>query len=98
MFGEPEQQDLNRSVFSCGRVVHSGSTKSISYFHTIRRLIFSKDQTKSIECPNAAAIWARHSAGLESVGIVPQASFDYVLSPFIAVSKSEFAIVGRAGR
>lgn len=28
----------------------------------------------------------------------PWASFDYVLFPFIAVSKSEFAIVGRARR
>lgn len=52
------------------------------------------DQTKYIECQNAAARWARHSAGLESVSIVPRASFDYVLFPFIAVSKSEFAIVG----
>lgn len=56
------------------------------------------DQTKYIECQNAAAVWVRHSAGLESVRIVPQASFDYVLFPFIAVSKSEFAIVGKTGR
>lgn len=42
VFGEPEQQDPNRSVFSCGRVAQSGSTKSNSYFHAIRSLIFSK--------------------------------------------------------
>lgn len=47
---------------------------------------------------NAAARWARHSAGLGSVCVVPQAGFDYVPVPFIAVSKSEFAIVERAGR
>lgn len=29
------------------------------------------DQTKYIECRDAAAVWVRHSAGLESVRIVP---------------------------
>lgn len=33
------------------------------------------DQTKYIECQNAAAIWARHSAGLESVCSVPLGQF-----------------------
>lgn len=33
------------------------------------------DQTKYIECQNAAAIWTHHSAGLESVCIVPPGQF-----------------------
>lgn len=36
--------------------------------------------------------------GWNLYALSPRASFDYVLFPFIAVSKSEFAIVGRAGR
>ena len=36
--------------------------------------------------------------GWNLYALSPQASFDYVLFPFIAVSKSEFAIVGRARR
>lgn len=33
------------------------------------------DQTKYIECRDAAAVWVRHSAGLESVRIVPPGQF-----------------------
>lgn len=36
--------------------------------------------------------------GWNLYALSPWASFDYVLFPFIAVSKSEFAIVGRARR
>ena len=36
--------------------------------------------------------------GWNLYALSPRASFDYVLFPFIAVSKSEFAIVGRARR
>ena len=36
--------------------------------------------------------------GWNLYALSPRASFDYVLFLFIAVSKSEFAIVGRVGR
>lgn len=36
--------------------------------------------------------------GWNLYALSPRASFDYVLFPFTALSKSEFAIVGRAGR
>lgn len=41
MFGEMECQDLNKSVFFCGRLQQPGRNKSISNFHSIKSCIFS---------------------------------------------------------
>lgn len=98
MFGEIEHGDPNRSVFFCGRLVQPGRSKSISNVRTIRSSIFPeiKPNRRSAKMPQPYGHVTQ--LGWNLYALSPWASFDYVLFPFIAVSKFEFAIVGRAGK
>lgn len=102
MCGEAEHQTPNKSVFFCRRLEQPERDKSISNFHSVKKKkkssIFSKIR-QNISNANMLRRYGRVTQlGWNRYALSPWASFDYVPLPFIAVSKSEFAIVRRVGR
>lgn len=75
MCGEAEHQTPNKSVIFYRGLKQPGRNKSISNFYSVKKFYIFLDQTKYIECQNTVAVWVRHSAGFESVCIVPLGQF-----------------------